>query len=148
MYSSIEKEIFLRKKIPIIYILISILIVIILISSIFILNMKYQSIIKTPFIIKEENNNFYITINIEEENIKYITNNNKIKLDNKVFYYKVSKIDNNLYINTSLSNYKVVYLSSNLSKNYKINNYTSIAKINKEKKKIIEYIIDYFIDRS
>jgi len=147
MNSSIEAEIFIRKKIPIIYKILSILIILLIATFIFILNLNYQSVIKTTGIIKEENNQYLLMLTINKDELKYIINNNYIKIDNSIYYYKVYRIDEDLYIDEKLKNYKVVYLKLKLSKEYKINNLAFTVKINKENKKIIDYVIDYLLER-
>jgi len=147
MNSSIEAEIFIRKKIPIIYKILSILIILLIAILIFILNLNYQSVIKTTGIIKEENNQYLLMLTINKDELKYIINNNYIKIDNSIYYYKVYRIDEDLYIDEKLKNYKVVYLKLKLSKEYKINNLAFTVKINKENKKIIDYVIDYLLER-
>lgn len=147
MNSSIEAEIFIRKKIPIFYKMITILTIILVVSVLIILNMNYQTMIKTDAIIKKEDSQYLIMLSIKEEEVKYIVNNNYIKLDNTTYYYKIYKIEEDLYLSQNLENYKIVYLKSKLNKEYKINNLTLTAKINKNNKKIINYIIDYFMER-
>lgn len=147
MNSSIEAEIFIRKKVSFIYYLITIVTILLIGLVLFILNMRYQSIIKTNVIIKEDNNQYFIMLNIHEDELKYVINNNYIKLNDVSFYYKVHHIDEELYVSKNLENYKVVYLKAKLNKEYKINNLTLTAKINKSNKKIIYYIIDYLTER-
>lgn len=147
MNSSIEAEIFIRKKIPIIYKMITILTIILIVLVPIILNMNYQTIIKTDAIIKKEDSQYLIMLSIKEEDLKYVVNNNYIKLDNTTYYYKIYKIEEDLYLSQNLENYKIVYLKSKLNKEYKVNNLTLTAKINKNNKKIINYIIDYFMER-
>lgn len=147
MNSSIEAEIFIRKKIPIIYKMITILTIILIILVPIILNMNYQTIIKTDAIIKKEDSQYLIMLSIKEEDLKYVVNNNYIKLDNTTYYYKTYRIEEDLYLSQNLENYKIVYLKSKLNKEYKVNNLTLTAKINKNNKKIINYIIDYFMER-
>lgn len=147
MNSSIEAEIFMRKKIPIFYKLITILLILLVCILLFVLNLNYQTVIKTNAIIKEENNQYLIMLSLAEDDIKYVINNNYLKIDNVNYYYKVYSIDENLYVSDNLKNYKIIYLKSKLNKEYKINNLTFTVKINKENKKIINYIIDYFVER-
>ena len=147
MNSSIEAEIFMRKKTPIFYKLITILLILLVCILLFVLNLNYQTVIKTNAIIKEENNQYLIMLSLAEDDIKYVINNNYLKIDNVNYYYKVYSIDENLYVSDNLKNYKIIYLKSKLNKEYKINNLTFTVKINKENKKIINYIIDYFVER-
>ena len=57
------------------------------------------------------------------------------------YSYNINKISEDLYVDDSLNNYKYIYLNvDNLSN---INNYVYEVKLEKENKKIIEYLKDY-----
>ena len=142
MNNSIYSEIFLRKKIPLLYNLIAFMFLILIIIIIIILNMNYYSSIKTIGIIEELDNNYYLKLVIEDKEIKYLINNNYLYLEKEIYYYKIYKIDEELYSKNN-KNYKIIYLKIKLNKEYKINNLNLNIKINKENKKIINYIIDY-----
>lgn len=142
MNNSIYAEMFLRKKLPLVYKLISIMFILLITIIIIILNMDYFSIINTTGIIKEEDNNYYIRLVLEEKDVKYLIDNSYIVIDNKEMFYKIAEIDEELY-NKDNKNYKIIYLKAKLDKEYKINNLNLKIKINKETKKIINYIIDY-----
>ena len=142
MNSSIYAEMFLRKKIPLLYKIISFLLLIIISLLIIILNMNYISIMNTVGMIKEIDNNYYIRLVIDNNDIKYLINNNYLYIENKIMNYKIQKIEEELYSDNN-KNYKVIYLKVKLEKEYKINNLNLNIKINKEKKKILYYIIDY-----
>ena len=82
-----------------------------------------------------------IKLLVKIDDIKYIANNNKLKIDNQSYEYNISKIDEELYIDESLINYKYIYLKVKNLNN--INNYVYEVKIPKENKKIIEYLKEY-----
>jgi len=126
-----------RQKYPFVYnigfILIIILIVFLYISWVY----KYQSYYITKGTIKD--NTLELLVNLDD--IKYISNQNKLTIDDRLYNYNIKSISENLYVDESLNNYKYIYLEiPNLSN---INNYVYEVKLQKENKKIIEYIKDY-----
>ena len=126
-----------RQKYPFIYnigfILIIILTIFLYISCVY----KYQTYYITKGTIKD--NTLELLVNIDD--IKYISNQNKLKIDNHIYKYNIKSISENLYVDEYLNNYKYIYLEiPNLSN---INNYVYEVKLQKENKKIIEYIKDY-----
>lgn len=115
------------------YILIIILSIFIYVSYIY----KYKTYYITKGTIKD--NNLELLVNLND--IKYISNNNVLEIDNVLYSYHINKISEDLYVDESLNNYKYIYLNvDNLSN---INNYVYEVKLEKENKKIIEYIKDY-----
>lgn len=75
------------------------------------------------------------------DDIKYITNQNNLIINNKIYNYKITSISDEIYIDELYNNYKYLYLEvMNLNN---INNYVYELKIQKENKKIIEYLKDY-----
>ena len=138
MTDILDIEIILKKqKYPLIYnigfILIIILIVFLYISCVY----KYQSYYITKGTIKD--NTLELLVNIDD--IKYIFNQNKLTIDDRLYNYNIKSISENLYVDESLNNYKYIYLEiPNLSN---INNYVYEVKLQKENKKIIEYLKDY-----
>lgn len=138
MNDILDIEIILKKqKYPLIYnigiILLLILLVFIYISCIY----NYKTYYITLGTIK--NNHLELLVNIED--IKYISNQKELKIDNKVYKYSIKTISENLYVDELKNNYKYVYIKvHNLSN---IENYVYEIKIEKENKKIIEHIKDY-----
>jgi len=138
MFDILDIEIILKKqKYSFIYnvglILIIILIMFLYISCLY--NYKTYYISKGTMI----DNNLKLLVNINE--IKYITNNNKIKINNQIYNYHISKISEEIYVDDALINYKYIYLKvENLSN---IDNYVYDIKIEKENKKLIEYLKEY-----
>ena len=83
--------------------------------------------------------NLKLLVNLDD--IKYITSNNSLKIDNIYYEYKISKISEELYADESLNNYKYIYLKvSNLNN---IDNYVYEIKLVKDNKKLIEYLKEY-----
>ena len=133
----------MRKSLSITYKLVFILFLLIIIFVIVVLNINYYSTINTKGVINVLDNNYYVLINICEDDVSYVINNSYFKIDKKDIFYKIYKIDDDMYN----SNYKIIYLKAKLDKEYKINNLNLDIKIFKENKKIINYIIDYLKER-
>ena len=83
--------------------------------------------------------NLKLLVNLDD--IKYITNNNSLKIDNIYYEYQISKISEELYVDETLNNYKYIYLKVNNLNN--IDNYVYEIKLVKENKKLIEYLKEY-----
>lgn len=126
-----------RNKYPKIYNIGTILTILLMIFIYIIFTYDYQT-----YYIQEGkmlNNTLEILVNVND--IKYISNNTNLQIDNIVYSYQIDKIDENLYIDESYNNYKYVYLKiSNLTN---IDNYVYKVKIPKEKKKIAKYLKEY-----
>lgn len=119
------------KKIILIYFILSIL----FIMGLLIINksFKYYEYICVPSEYKDKTLNIYVQSN----NFKKITNKNRIKIDNRVFAYKVKSISNeNIYINNNY--YKILELKVdglNLEENEIVN-----SKIIVKESTLIEYV--------
>ena len=83
--------------------------------------------------------NIKLLINLDD--VKYLLNNNNLKIDNKFYKYQIKNISENIYIDESHNNYQEIYLKVENINN--VNNYVYEIKLEKENKKIIEYLIDY-----
>ena len=101
----------------------------------------YQNFIILHSRIKYFDNSYYfIEVLVPIKEVKQITKQNQIAINNKTYNYLIYKIDNNVtYINDE--NYQYVYLNViNLDDAYLINGYEIDVKILKERKKIIDYL--------
>ena len=138
MNDILDIEIILKKqKYHPIYNIGTILIIITLIFIYVSFIYKYKTYYITKGTIKT--NNLELLVNLED--IKHISNNNILKINDKVYRYKIDSISEELYVDESLNNYKYIYLDvDNLSN---IDNYVYEVKIEKENKRIIEYLKDY-----
>ena len=83
--------------------------------------------------------NLKLLVNLDD--IKYITSNNSLKIDNVYYEYQISKISEELYVDDYLNNYKYIYLKVNDLNN--IDNYVYEIKLVKENRKLIEYLKEY-----
>lgn len=146
MNSSINAEIFMKKQLPAFYNVFLLIMLLIICFVFIILNMNYQRVLITSCVIKNINGQFLIMVSVNEEDLKFIVNNNKMQIDDKKFYYIVYGIDDDLYVSDKMKNYKVVYLKVNLDKKYQIDNLVIDAKINMENKMIFNYLKDYLVN--
>ena len=141
MNNLIETELILSSKLPLKkgYIFL----IIILFSSFFALPYKYKTFININLTVKSVDNEYMVTTYIKNKDLKYIINNNKLIFNNKEYYYKDIIISEENYVDKDNDIVKLVYLKTDLESIYLIDNYIITAKIEKENKMIISYILDY-----
>ena len=137
----IETELILSSKLPLKkgYIFL----IIILFSSFFALPYKYKTFININLTVKSVDNEYMVTTYIKNKDLKYLINNNKLIFNNKEYSYKDIIISEENYVNKDNDIVKLVYLKTDLESIYLIDNYMFTAKIEKENKMIINYILDY-----
>ena len=138
MNDILDIEIILKKqKYGIIYNLGFILIIILLIFLYISFVYQYKSyyIIKGTMI----DGNLQLLVNIDD--LKYISNNDKLEINSQLYQYRIEKISEELYVDENLNNYKYVYLQVNDLNN--LNNYVYEVKLVKENKKLIGYLKEY-----
>lgn len=137
----IETELILSSKLPLKkgYIFL----IIILFSSFFALPYKYKTFININLTVKSVDNEYMVTTYIKNKDLKYLINNNKLIFNNKEYSYKDIIISEENYVNKDNDIVKLVYLKTDLESIYLIDNYMLTAKIEKENKMIISYILDY-----
>lgn len=123
--------------------MVSIFLILSLIILIF--NVKYDLYYITKgFIIKEENN-YFIKIYSELNDIKKIIKGSKLKINNKNYKYDIVKINNELLIdNLNMINYKEVIIYVPIDKNELILNNVLDIKI-KYDERLISNIVYNFI---
>lgn len=142
MNKYIDSEIILQRKIsPLIYVYVMIIIVIFLSLIIFSLLFNYKTYYNIKGIVIEEDNHYYIKSYIPLDKINYLVNNDAILINKKKYKYKIISIDSE-YFTDNINTYQVVSIEINLEKNYQINNLSLDLKLQKENKKIINYIIN------
>lgn len=141
MNNLIETELILSSKLPLKkgYIFL----IIILFSSFFALPYKYKTFININLTVKSVDNEYMVTTYIKNKDLKYLINNNKLIFNNKEYSYKDIIISEENYVNKDNDIVKLVYLKTDLESIYLIDNYMLTAKIEKENKMIISYILDY-----
>lgn len=109
----------------------------------FILIFLINKLTYTPYLEKKSkvvfmNNNFYLEVEILQDEFNTISNNNKIIINNKEYFYNIDKINLD---DSSDSRQKIYLYIENLSNSYKINNYILLVKFEKETKGVIDSLI-------
>lgn len=141
MNNLIETELILSSKIPLKkgYIFL----IIILFSSFFALPYKYKTFINLNLTVESIDNEYMLTTYIKNKDFKYLINNNKLIFNNKEYSYKDIIISEENYVDKDNDIVKLVYLKTDLESIYLIDNYMLTAKIEKENKMIISYLLSY-----
>lgn len=80
-----------------------------------------------------------VRIYVDEENLSIINNNNKIKIENKFFAYKVNSINELEYLNKK---YYQLLINIKLDEKHNIKNNNFKFKIIVSKEKILKYILN------
>lgn len=114
-------------------ILISIIVIFVYVTTIY--NYQTYYITKGKFL----DGKLELIVNLDD--IKYLTNQKEVIINDKHYNYKITNISNEIYLDDKYNNYKHLYLKVNNLNN--IDNYVYDLKIKKENKKIIEYLKDY-----
>ena len=100
----------------------------------------YQSFIQLHSKILYFDSFYYMEVLVPAKEVKQITEQSKIIIDEKTYDYKIYKTDNKIRYENNV-NYQKIYLKVyNLDASYLIDGYEIDAIILKEKKKIIDYI--------
>ena len=84
-----------------------------------------------------------LTTYIRNKDLKYLIRNNKLIFNNKEYSYKDIIISEENYVDKDNDIAKLVYLRTDLESIYLIDNYMLTAKIEKENKMIISYLLSY-----
>lgn len=86
------------------------------------------------------NNSYYLEVLIPAKEVKTVTNNKKIFINTKEYQYRIYEVEPKIVYENN-QNYQRVYLEIyDLEESYKINGYQLEVKIEKDKKKIIDYL--------
>ena len=137
----IDSEIILQRKIgPLVYVYIMIIIVIMLSLIILFIMCSYKTYNIVRGVVIEEDNHYYIRIYMDIESIKYIIDNEIVKIDNKEYKYKIISMDSE-YFTDDITTYQIVKIEVDLDNKYRFNNLTLNLKFLMENKKIIDYIL-------
>ena len=137
----IDSEIILQRKIgPLVYVYIMIIIVIMLSLIILFIMCSYKTYNIVRGVVIEEDNHYYIRIYMDIESIKYIIDNEIVKIDNKEYKYKIISMDSE-YFTDDITTYQIVKIDVDLDNKYRFNNLTLNLKFLMENKKIIDYIL-------
>lgn len=104
---------------------------------------QYHSFFHIHSQILKINNLYYLEILVPAKEVQFVTNKTILEMNSKKYNYQVYQIDQNVvYLNNA--NYLKVYLKVvDLEQTYQFNGYQVEVIIEKERKKIIDYIIEY-----
>jgi len=144
MNNTLQTEIILQEKLPRKYQIMLFILSISLLTFLFTLPLKLKTYLDINFSVKLIDNKYYLTTYIEENNVKYILNNNKFKFNNKEYNYKLISISEENYVDNQNKIVKLICIESQIDSKYLIDNYAIYAKIKKEDKKVFEYIKSHF----
>lgn len=141
MNNYIDNEIIMQRKIsPIVYVYIMIIIVIFLSLIIFFILFHYKTYYRINGIVIEEESNFYIKTYVPLDDLKYITKNDSLFINNEEYKYKIISIDDE-YFTDNITTYQVLKIEVEFPKKYKFNNLNLKLKLIKDNKRIIDYIL-------
>lgn len=137
----IDSEIILQRKIcPYVYVYIMIIIVIMLSVIIFFILFNYKIYYTIKGTVTQEDEHFYIRIYIPINDIKYITNNNIVIINEREYKYNIAMIDSE-YFTDNIITYQIIKIDVAINDMYKINNLVLDLKFLRDNKRIIDYFI-------
>ena len=100
----------------------------------------YQNYFQIHSEISNFNSFYFLEVLIPVKEVNQITKQNKIIIDKKEYYYQVYKINPDIIYKNNI-NYQKIYLEVNaLEDFYQKKGYHVVAKIPKERKRIIDYL--------
>ena len=143
-FNLIESHIILTKQYSSYYVLSTLYAIIINIVIIILCILDYQVYITTKASVEVTTNEIHLLVPVKLNDVKYYTNNNYLLIEEKEYPYHIHKIDSSLSIDETGENYQLLRLVVDLPEQYQINNYLVTIKIPKEKRKIINYLLEYF----
>ena len=91
-------------------------------------------------VVIDEESHYYIRIYMDIESVKYITDNDIVKINNKEYKYNIIS-DDSEYFTDNVNTYQIVKIEVDLDDKYKYNNLTLDLKFLKEDKRIIDYVL-------
>lgn len=143
-FNLLESHIILTKQYSSYYVLSTLYVIIINIVIIILCVLDYQVYIITKASVEVTTNEIHLLVPVKLNDVKYYTNNNYLLIAEKEYPYHIYKIDPSLSIDETGENYQLLKLVVDLPEQYQINNYLVTIKIPKEKRKIINYLLEYF----
>lgn len=136
----IDNEIILNRKVgPLVYVYIMIIIVIMLSLIIFCLLCYYKTYYTIRGVVIYEED-FYIRIYVPIEDIKYIADNDIVRINKRDYKYSIFSIDSE-YFTDNNNTYQIVKVKVDLDNKYRFNNFTMDLNFLRDNKRIIDYII-------
>lgn len=143
-FNLLESHIILTKQYSSYYVLSTLYVIIINIVIIILCVLDYQVYITTKASVEVTTNEIHLLVPVKLNDVKYYTNNNYLLIEEKEYPYHIYKIDSSLSIDETGENYQLLKLVVDLPEQYQINNYLVTIKIPTEKRKIINYLLEYF----
>ena len=101
---------------------------------------NYKLYYEVKGVVEKKDEDYYIRCYIPIEYLKYVTNNDIVKIDDLEYKYSVVFIDGE-YFTDNITTYQIVKIEVDMSENFKFNNLTLKLKFLRDNKKIINYII-------
>jgi len=117
--------------------------IVLFISLLFVLNLKYTKYYQTKAYVINKNNEYKLIIYLSPNKLNLIKDNDNIVIENIKYKYKINSISKDYILINNLDNYKEVILNIELKEKDKINNNILEVKFLESKKKIIYYLKEY-----
>lgn len=92
-------------------------------------------------------NNSMLKVSVLDDDVKKVTNNNKLIIDDKEYEYDVNKITNQLIQGIDIQKYSDILIDLKLDDKYKVENNLIDIKIKYDNKKIFEIIKDFILGK-
>lgn len=102
--------------------------------------LSYQKYYYNKGIIYRQDNEFYIKMFVDIDDVEDVIENNTISIDGEEYKYHVYYVQKDLYVNDSYKNYQEILLKSTLK--YPIENRVVNVSIRTKREKVIKFIID------
>lgn len=116
---------------------------IVFVSLILILNIKYKKYFQTKAIVINDNVNYNLNIYLSPNKINIIKSNNSIIIEDKEYNYKIKSISKDYILSNDFNNYIEIILEVNLNEKDKINNNILEVKLIENDQKLFYYLKDY-----
>lgn len=102
--------------------------------------LSYQKYYYNKGIVYRDNNEFYLKMYVDIEDVEDIIENDTINIDGEEYKYHIFYIQKDLYVNESYKNYQEIMLKTTLK--YPIENRVVDISIRTKREKIIKFIFD------
>lgn len=102
--------------------------------------LSYQKYYYNKGIIYRQDNEFYIKMFVDIDDVKDVIENNTISIDGEEYKYHVYYVKKDLYVNDSYKNYQEILLKSTLK--YPIENRVVNVSIRTKRERVIKFIIN------
>jgi len=140
----INSDVYLLSRYPKILFYNVFIFLLIFITIIFSFNYYYVDYYEGIGAVVEIDDKFLVQISIPVDKVSKITANETVEIEDKIYKYKIFKIDDNLISDGANVNYQNVYLELNLESDKKKNNLLLNFKLEIGKEKLIEIFKNLF----